>query len=340
MNVRPIFAAALAVLLVLFAVPFLLFGGPAGASEGDECVPQDAWTETVEHPEVTEVIHHEAVTDVIHHPAVPAVTTNEDTWFSYNPAVDVDGDVTTGYPVGDREADKDNGWQVNNGNHAGQYDDPNFAIGAPWQEGGGGGSWFFVIREVVVATEEVPAWEETVVVEEAWDETVVVEEAWTETIEHEAVTCEDDEDPEPPVEEPCPDDSRDPETCEPTDPTDPEGPTGPGSPIWETETRTSLDCEQGTVTIVSETTIIDPDTGEEIGGFADSTVRDATKAECPKGGPPVKETVTEDRPNGTTVTTVTVPGSVVVRKTDAQGNPLSMSVTPTADGEGVKEEGM
>lgn len=66
-----------------------------------------------------------------------------DTWYSYNPGVDkADDDPTTG-PI-----NKDNGWQVNNGNHNGLYGDPNFAVGTPWQSAGGNGSWFYVTRTV------------------------------------------------------------------------------------------------------------------------------------------------------------------------------------------------
>ena len=139
-------------------------------SADEPCVAKEAWTEisgwVATSPgadwyevdrrvipgtdPVPEIVEYEYVR--LTKPAVEEVTENVDQWYSYNPAVDVDGDVTTGYPVGDTDLDKANGWQVNQGDHTGQYDHENFAIGVPWLEGSGHGSWFFVSRTVVIVT--------------------------------------------------------------------------------------------------------------------------------------------------------------------------------------------
>lgn len=136
------------------------------ASKTEKCNPKAAYTEVIKHPAV-----------IKHHDEVPAVTKDSDTWYLYNPAVDDDEDVTTGYPVGNKKADKANGWQVDSGSHTGQYADPNFKVGAPWQEGEGGGSWFFVSRSEIVVIPEIAAYDE------------VVHQEATEVITHEAVKC-------------------------------------------------------------------------------------------------------------------------------------------------------
>jgi hypothetical protein len=73
-----------------------------------------------------------------------------DAWYSYNPGVDKgDDDPTTG------AIDKDNGWQIDQGNHKGLYSDPNFAVGTPWQSAGGNGAWWYVDRSVTHHTGDI-----------------------------------------------------------------------------------------------------------------------------------------------------------------------------------------
>jgi hypothetical protein len=67
----------------------------------------------------------------------------KDHWYSYNPGRDKEDDDPTTGPI-----DKDNGWQGDNGNHNGLYDDPNFALNTPWQSAGGNGAWWYVDREI------------------------------------------------------------------------------------------------------------------------------------------------------------------------------------------------
>lgn len=153
---------------VTMSLGVVAFGAAtAQATAAEPCVPKDAWTQTTgwvaQSPgpgwyqvdvrvtegtdPVAELKEYEFRRLVKE--AVPDTTQNVDTWYSYNPAVDQDQKVETGYPVGDRDVDKANGWQVNEGSHTGQYADPNFKTGVPWQEGSGNGSWFFVQRERV-----------------------------------------------------------------------------------------------------------------------------------------------------------------------------------------------
>jgi len=185
----------------LFAV-----AAPASASDSD-CVPQDAWTETipgageptivVENPDFVpgtpakyRVVHHEAVTR----------TVTEYQRYSWNPKGQVaEGetpDVTGSTPLNDADH-----WNANTQNylngHAGEPLNEVFAMSD--DNGQPDGSWFY--------------WQTTetiVVVEEAWDERVLCKEGtadqgepWIEVdnpdyvapvvINHPPVVCEVDE---------------------------------------------------------------------------------------------------------------------------------------------------
>lgn len=180
-----ILGLALTVILALVGVVSM-----TGASaDPEECVPADAYTETIEHPEVSHVVHHEAVTHeetVVDQEATPEVWAN---WSPNHNQGPFDGPPA--FPTDSRGT-----WHIHNqipGGHAGpdgvyQRDNP----------GNGNGDWFYRHNMTPEVTHTV-----VVVDEEAYDETVVDEEAWTEVIEHEAVVC-DDEPPvdEPPVDEP------------------------------------------------------------------------------------------------------------------------------------------
>ena len=176
------------VALILVAVGLgAVFGSPANATEGEPCVPSDAWTETIEHPAVTheETVHHEAVTHeetVIDQEAVPAV------WANFQPNnVHAPFIGPALYPTDPRGS-----WNVHNqipGGHEGP--DGVYFKGNPLK----GGNWFYRQAAVEEISHVI-----VVVDQEAYDEviTVVDEEAWTEVIEHPAVECPDPETPEQP----------------------------------------------------------------------------------------------------------------------------------------------
>lgn len=172
----------------------------------EKCVPHDAWTETIEHPEVSHIVHHDAVTETIHHPAETHVVhhdavTEERTvidspavWANWVPN-ETQGpqDYTPVWPTDERGT-----WIVHNQLPPG-HEGPN----GVYQQGGGNSPWFYRQAEVshvetVIVKEaydevviDKEAWDEVKVITEAYDETVIDEEAWTETIEHPAVVCED-----------------------------------------------------------------------------------------------------------------------------------------------------
>lgn len=175
---------------------FILAGSlfAAAPAMAAECVPQDAWSETVidqAHvpavPEVTGTVEHEAVTHV------------ETAYqrYSWNPKGG-DRDRTPGESTPLNDPDH---WQANTSNYKG--DDP---IGEAFQRGNGNGgnnaSWFFwtaIETEVV----DEPAWTETVVISPAIPEIPEI----SHIVEHEAVTCsvEPESTPEvvaPPIETP------------------------------------------------------------------------------------------------------------------------------------------
>lgn len=169
------FIAMLAVVAVaLLGIVLPAYGTADG---GDEpCVPQEAWSETIEHPEVTEEAFHEAVTETIRHEAV--TETVEGVWANFSPNDNkglFDGPPT--WPSDPRGT-----WNIH-----GQLPPGQAGPDGVYQQGSGNSSWFYRQAEKVTLIEE--AYDEVVVVEEAWTEIVVVAGAWTETIEHPAVTC-------------------------------------------------------------------------------------------------------------------------------------------------------
>ena len=129
-----------------------IFLTPVGAASGDEpCVPQAAYTETINHPAVTHTVHHEATPSL---------------WWNWSPN-DNKGpqDFEPAFPVDARGT-----WQgphVNGGPEQGRYGTFNAS-----NEGHGNSSWFH--REPGV---------------DANDEVVTDQAAYVETINHPAVTC-------------------------------------------------------------------------------------------------------------------------------------------------------
>lgn len=150
------FLAALGALVMSSGIALMVVATPANAAVGD-CVPSDAWTETINHPAVTHVVHHDAV------PAVP------EKWYNFAPTDPGPFDGPPDWPTDARGV-----WEARPGHAIGG---PNDQFGT-FQQGNGNGSWFH--REPGVDGQP------------AYDEIVVDTPAWVETIEHPAVTCEVD----------------------------------------------------------------------------------------------------------------------------------------------------
>lgn len=177
-HMRRIITIICAAMLICTCFGIALNSNTASATEGDEpCVPQEAWTEVVEHPAVTHeetvtVVDEEAWTETI--PAVPGQ------WWNFAPNNNRDPFVgPPAFPVDER------GTWVGPHTEGGPDGEGTYAVGNPDK----GGNWFHREAGTPEQTIEHPAvtHEETT--------TVVDEEAWTETIEHEAVTCDDEEPP-------------------------------------------------------------------------------------------------------------------------------------------------
>lgn len=199
------------VLAALVAIGFGAIRGQAFGTSPEDCVPSDAWTETIEHPAIT---HEETVVVT---PSIPAV---EEVWANFSPNHSKEPFVgPPSFPSDSRGT-----WHMHNkipGGHEGP--DGVYFKGNPHK----GGDWFY--RHA--GSPAVPAVTKTV--------TVVDEEAWTETIEHPAVVCPpgDPTDPPTPTDDPTPTDEPTP-TDDPT-PTDEPTPTDPpvtDPPVTETPT--------------------------------------------------------------------------------------------------------
>lgn len=265
----------------------VLLTAPASATE---CVPSDAWTETVEHPEVsheetTVVVDQEAYTEVI--PGVAEV------WANFSPNKEhrpFDGPPT--FPEDERGT-----WHVHEqipGGHVGPD--------GVYQKGEGHGSWFYRqagVEEQVIEHEAVTH-EETV--------TVVDEEAWTEVIEHEAVVCEEEPEEEEPTEEPCPDDSRD-ENCEPVEnPRTDVCPNLPGDQItlpykWTTDAQGNcVPLPEPPVDVEDPTEVCEVDNG-----CKKCTDKDGGHFVCEENEPPVKDKPKAEKPEPKVVTSVATP---------------------------------
>jgi hypothetical protein len=191
--------AALAITTIA-AGSVLTINQAAQASDAD-CVPADAWTETI--------IVTEAIPATEGTPAIPAVTETITGWQRYS---------WTGGPVETAPAFPGAGWQAN------VAGDPH-GIGVEGayfvsHGGSGKGDWFYLAAttETVVVSPEVPAVPGTPAVP-----------AVTDTVEHAAVVCED---PEVPVDPETPP-TETPET--PETPTEqPETPDAPTTPVVHT----------------------------------------------------------------------------------------------------------
>lgn len=170
-----------AVVLLIAAVMSITTLNANATNDPEPCVPSDAWTETIEHPEVSHeetvvVVDEEAWTETIEHEATP------DLWWNWSPNHQQGPfEGPPNFPTDERGT-----WQ---GPH--ENGGPSQDTYGTFQQGNGNGSWFH--RE---HGEE--AWTETIEHPEVSHTEVIVivdEEAWTEVIEHPAITC--DEQPEP-----------------------------------------------------------------------------------------------------------------------------------------------
>lgn len=192
-----------------------LVGVKTSASASDEeCVPSEARTEVIEHPEVSHVVHHDAITHVVNHPAVTHVVhhdpvTHDVTIVDQEATSEVWANFSPNHQQGPFEGapsfpdDERGTWHMHSnipGGHEGadgvyQRDNPH----------SGRADWFYrhnateeVTHTETVVDEEAydetvvdqEAYDETVVDTPAWTETIIDQAAWTETIEHPAVTCE------------------------------------------------------------------------------------------------------------------------------------------------------
>lgn len=156
---RRIDAVFTAIVLTIVTLGF----APAVADEPEPCVPQDAWTE---------VIEHEAI------PAVPAVPPTPGQHYSWNGGDIPENEVPPAPPAGSWQANTE---QEPHDNGAGNNVTWLAEVGSGLHYTGkpGNANWFYYALGTIgtPGTPEVPA--------------------WTETIEHDAITC----DKEPPVDE-------------------------------------------------------------------------------------------------------------------------------------------
>lgn len=170
-KLKKVLAAVFVAVLVAVLGAFIKHSASANYDRpGPEepCVPSEAWTEIIEHPEVT---HEETV----------VVQEGQDAvWANFQPNNHKEPFVgPPSYP-----SDSRGSWNVHNqipGGHEGP--DGVYAKGNPDK----GGNWFYRQAAVEEVTETV---------------TVVDVEAWTETIEHPEVICETPTDPTCPPNEP------------------------------------------------------------------------------------------------------------------------------------------
>lgn len=220
-------ASACSALLVAAAVTLVY--APSATATTPECVPQDAWTETVEHPaegeptitidnpeyepaveEVSHLVEHPAETKVVEHAAEYRTEYHFAKFTREHSGQKVRGEIQWG---------SWSAWTKWLPEQHTSWETSTTALGTPqphaeWTEGNGQNRVYFERQWQAqhdgktrqIKTKD--AWSETVVVREAWTEkvidveakpavgepTIVVEnpdyvEARTETIEHEAVTC-------------------------------------------------------------------------------------------------------------------------------------------------------
>jgi hypothetical protein len=171
-------AALLGVLLMSSGAALLATAGSAGATTAaTECVPSEAYLETVHVPATYRTVHVEAVTHVVEHPAVAAVP---DVWQNFSP--NRDQGTFTGPPSW--PTDSRGTWE-----HQGKSIPPGQAgPDGVYQNGQGNGSWFY--RHA--GSPAVPASEETVVDEPAKDISVLDTPAHDMFVPHPAVTCDDE----------------------------------------------------------------------------------------------------------------------------------------------------
>ena len=207
-------AALSGMLLVSSGFAVMATAGTASAvSAAADCVPSDAYTETVRHEAETHVVRHEAETHVVRHEAETRVVRHEaethvvrheavpagaDLWWSWSPSKTKGRqNYTPAFPNDSRGT-----WQGPHENGGPRQD-----TYGTFQTGGGNSPFFHrehgtpgkdAYDETVTdkdAYDEVvtdkEAYDEVVTGKEAYDETVVDKEAYDETVEHPAVLCDE-----------------------------------------------------------------------------------------------------------------------------------------------------
>lgn len=182
---------------------------PPPTAPEEECVPSDAWTETIEHPAVYETVHHDAeyATEYEYVKQVRGVVQKKGI-FGWSDIDTFDWEIWSGGSTKWSETDTD---VLESG--------PHNAVQSEWTEGHGIFKKYY--RELTTEYRYVPTGEtrQGELIKDAWDEEVLVKDAWTETIEHPAVTCEDPDPEDPPI------------VIDPEDPAEPETPAPPANPV-------------------------------------------------------------------------------------------------------------
>jgi len=182
-RTRTATALAAAGALIMSAGLVLVASSAAQADQHNEpCVPQAAWTETIQHPAVTHTEQQQTS------PGQPYIAPTPEVWANWAP------NHTTGpqdyvpiWPEDDRGT-----WIVHEqGVPPGHADEPN----GVYQQGAGNSPWFY--KQAGSPGQEFIAPSFTTV-------TIVDQAAWTETINHPAVTCDDTPPPPGPPADVCP----------------------------------------------------------------------------------------------------------------------------------------
>lgn len=169
----------IALLLIVLGLLAVSMNGTAASATDEPCVPKDAWTEVIEHPEVSHLVTVVVVDEEAYDEEV------FDHWQRYS---------WTGGPLDDAPTvvPPHPDWQPN------VEGDPHGigSAGAYFVSHGnsGRGSWFYL--EEVTRTVHYPA------VTHEEQVKVVDKEAWTETIEHPAIVCPPPTTPPTPTETP------------------------------------------------------------------------------------------------------------------------------------------
>ena len=154
-------------IVLAVAAGLIIVGAPTAAHATEQCIPQEAYTETIEHPaEGDELVANPGYIPASEHSEVRGII--KYTW--------------TGGPTSEAPPFPGAGW-----NNAGVTNDSKVTPGYV-HKGNGKGSWFYFVENVV--TVQVPAVGDEFIPNPAYVP------AWTEEVEHEGVSCPDVFDPQ------------------------------------------------------------------------------------------------------------------------------------------------